>query len=397
MHLLLLLLAAATFSFAATLPELIQTALENNPELKRLERQVAAGEAEAELAGKYDNPRLSAAVNDLLLSDPNNRGLEPMQAQSIQLSQALPVSGRLDASRQVALGNLRVQELLLQKEQARITYAVKEAALTITRLHRDLDILERFEKTVAKLVEIHTLYNLESKSHYGATLKSGIIQAKLQLKRQTILSSLDAAQNHLEALLASPIPSVEIPYAMGEEKLMSVETVLATNPDLLIARQGVAVGSESLELARTLTTPDITVSAGYYQRDAFDDYVAFSLSLPLQVYGREESAVRRAMEKKSAAEARLEALRNDLTATLRSRHTSLKSARKEYAILQSVLKAQEDVMQSLTGGIQSEQSSLKEGYELVTEMFESEFELNERIFRYNRDAAFIAMLKGERQ
>ena len=86
---LLLFFSLVLLCQAQTLDALIRTAKEHNPSLAASGYEAEAKGEAVHLSGKLENPKLTVGVNDILSSDPYARDQEPMQTQSVTLSQKL--------------------------------------------------------------------------------------------------------------------------------------------------------------------------------------------------------------------------------------------------------------------------------------------------------------------
>ena len=59
-------------------------------------------------------------------------------------------------------------------------------------------------------------------------------------------------------------------------------------------KKGILKSKQNISLEKSMYSSDIKINAGYYQRQEFDDYLAFSVSYPLSTYGIEDIKVKKA-------------------------------------------------------------------------------------------------------
>ncbi len=392
---LVILLLVSVFAFSQTLEMMIDEAKRHNPRLNASGYTADAREAEAKLDGKLDNPMLTLGVNDILSSDPYARDREPMQTQSLTLSQRFPLGARLEESERMKRLEADASRLGLEEATVTLVYRIKQAVYRITKLKKNLEIISRYQTLLEEVASIHTLYNLESRTHYQMALKTEILKTSLAVRKSRTEQALAVLTARLERLTARPVDTVEHHLFLPPLPLLErLEKGIGSNIELQIKNRAVDASEAGVAAARAAEVPDITVGAGYFQRDAFDDYYALSVTIPLTVYDRENIAVVRSLKLRDARVQELADLKNRLIYEMREAYYGLDQARREYRLLEGVLADRREITASLISKIESKQSSLREGYDVIRETFESEFALAAAMLEANLHNATIEMLQG---
>src|SRR3989338_7582622 len=98
---------------------------------------------------------------------------------------------------------------------------------------------------------------------------------------------------------------------------------------------------KELKSERLSLTPDIGLTLGYASADSeFRNYWFFGVSIPLQIYGREDALIKKTQYELSAKIEEGENLKNTLSYELDSSKIKLESAQKNYALTDKILKTQ---------------------------------------------------------
>ncbi len=395
---ILMVLAWLAACQAETIPELIQKSLQVHPDLRLADARVQSAREDAKLQGLLSDPVLSLGVNDILVTDPAARDREPMQTQSLQLSQKFPLSRRLGHAEKRGEARASLEAFVLEKRRLELAYEVRKNAYTWLKLRDESAILNEYVKVFEELERIHTLYNTESSTHYEAALESRVKEGSVRMRLSETKAAKTAAKAALTALMAGEtVVSVEgnlAPEALPE--LARFLERLKTAPMVQIAARKAEAAEQGALSAQSARIPDLSVSLGYYQREAFDDYLAVGFSLPLNnLYGRAEGEEAKAKQEFSAAKAEEESLIDDLTAKVTALHATLASLKEQQKIQNEVLRAQQAILDGLDSRVQSRQAPLKSRYEVQAKLLESRLKLIELQYKYRLGYAGLIQLTGE--
>jgi cobalt-zinc-cadmium efflux system outer membrane protein len=303
-----------------TLQKALSLALLQNPTLEVFSFEQRAREARALQSGLYPNPELEILVEDAAGSG-NFNGFSRSQT-TIQLSQIVELGGKRSA-------RLRANDLF--GKLASWDYETKR-----------MDVLTEVSKTYADVLESQqqvllakSLTGLGEQFLNAVTerVKAGKVAALEKTKAEISLSSvniqlekarreLKIARRNLSALWGNNQPKFE--SALGDlfaiSSVPSLKQLLARlsgNPDLkrwameLEQRQAVV----DSELSKRI--PDLKLLGGYRRIEETDDNaLVFGISIPLQLFDRNQGSINAARHKLSKANAQKRAAEIKVTKKL---------------------------------------------------------------------------------
>ena len=106
----ILLCLMISSSFAQSLEEIINSAINNNRDLQAIEKSIQIANEQIKLSNKWDNPILTIGANDLQF-DTSRRDLEPMQAQYLGFSQNIPINDKFSLQEDIAINDKNIAQL----------------------------------------------------------------------------------------------------------------------------------------------------------------------------------------------------------------------------------------------------------------------------------------------
>jgi len=248
------------------LEELVQQAIANHPELRRL--RATAGEAWARVpqVKALPDPMAQGTVfgEPMMMADGETRG-------TFMISQTIPSLKRLDArAQQAAFEALMNQQAVLAAEQ-RITADVREAWYRLSLLQQLLQLNEANEQLLRSLVTIASSQVEVGRATAGdiilATLElSRIEEERLQLRQQ--VASRTAIMNQLLNRPADrPISTVNrladtdaYPTLASETSLDALRAIaLEQQPEIAMARLRTEATAWGIRIAKLERVPDLTL------------------------------------------------------------------------------------------------------------------------------------------
>lgn len=323
------------------LSELIQEALENNPRLESASRKVLSAERAIPQAGALPDPRITLGLMNL----PVNSfafDQEPMTGKQIAVMQMFPFPGKLSLSTDMAEFEAAAVQQQKQEVRNQIIQTVRRAYYDLYAVDRALETVQKNKELMEQLIRI-----VEIKYATGSGLQQDVLRAQVELSkldddlimwRQKRL----VAAAHLNAVLnrpaASPIdvtsPNLEAPETMNLE--FSPQEIERQRPLLIAWRERLNKAEAAVKLARKDLWPNITVGAGYSQRNDLKTgakmYDFFSMSVTLDIplfYKRKQN--QKIAEKQldfQAVEAHYANILNDVLADVEVQKAELERSRK---------------------------------------------------------------------
>ena len=290
-----------------TLQKAISMALVRNPQLDIFSLEQRAREARALQSGLLPNPQFEIMVEDAAGSG-NFNGFSQSQT-TIQLSQLIELGGKRSA--RLRAGNLfgklagwdyetKRMDVLTQVSKA---YVDVLKAQQQARLEEDLVSLgEKFLNAVAERVKAGKVAALEK-------TKAEVALSSMQIQLEKVKRELKVARRNLSATWGSAQPLFD--SALGD--LYSISPVpsmeqlvvrLENNPDL--ERWTTELEQKQAILDRELSKriPDLKLSGGFRRIEETDDSaLVFGISIPLQLFDRNQGSIDEARHQLAKANA----------------------------------------------------------------------------------------------
>jgi cobalt-zinc-cadmium efflux system outer membrane protein len=294
---------------------------------------VDAAEGRALQAGLRLNPEVEVEVEDV--AGTAGSSVFGDSVSTARVGQRLEVGGKRAARRRLAeveteLGRWDVRQLQqdLRHDTARAFTAVLAGQERLRLVQEACDLAQRLAETVSERVQAGKDAPLElSKAKVAAASR------RIELRRAE--GALQTARVVLAAQWGADAPTFS--HAAGElaaipatPALDSLLAALAANPDLARWPTETAQRAAALDVARAGRMPDVSLAAGAAW-SAVDDGATFllSVSVPLQLFDRNQGAIREANANLRQAAAERRALETELRAALVAVHQDFSTVQQE--------------------------------------------------------------------
>lgn len=275
--------------FGMEFNDLFHQALKVSPAIKAQQEKILASDQAIASEAVYKNPVLTIGVNDLPLnSDFLKRDLEPMQTQFIGITQELETFGKLDLKEAI----LKTDTLILEYELEDMKVDLyKKTALVVEKISVFDSLLELLEQKKANLEMLEDYY--EKSISVADNFKVSVeVQKKIfnvQDKMLDIQDKITSFKNEFEYLTSQEY-SVVTPANISAEFLQEDIKKSPKYKVFELKRKKLEFQSR-LEQRQKYSNVKLNVS--YNHRQNFDDYLSFSTSFALPVYGSEDAKVQR--------------------------------------------------------------------------------------------------------
>jgi cobalt-zinc-cadmium efflux system outer membrane protein len=294
---------------AESLPQLIATALTNNPELKASAARWQMFRNRIAQARTFDDPMLMLKIQNGIFNDPFNFRKDPMTQKVIGISQQLSFWGKRDLKGEVATKEAESYKWQVEERKLELRRMVAETYYQLYFTDKSQEIVN---KNIKILDDFVTLSEIKYSVGQGAqqdVFKAQVERSKMLDLRITLEQQRKSLQASLNALLYRPadtlvgqIPDFAIkPVALPPNELRGL--ALENRPLLKSLNALIEKGKAGHKLAKKEFYPDFNVSFEYMQRDSFegstgDDMYSLGVTFNLPVQ-RER---RRAMVAESSSE-----------------------------------------------------------------------------------------------
>ena len=297
---------------------LLRDALRSSPRLAEGEAEVDRASGLALQAQARPNPVASIYVENFAGSD----SYAALGGQTtFQVDQALELGGKRTA--RIAAGRATLEAARATRSQARLAFAVELAAryAQAEASERRVELTRQALDLAAEDLRVARLLVETGKE---AGLRSVQAQAEVAAARARVdgvKADSAAAFATLSAMAASPRPITSILDGLLKTADSSAATpsfLIDASPAYQTALAEREAAARRVRVERTQAVPNLTVSAGVREVAGRDVAGVVGLSMPIPVFDQNRGAISAAQAGLRAAEARLNGVRLDLEAEVRS-------------------------------------------------------------------------------
>ena len=293
----------SAFAFTAVAPPLtlavaIRNALESNPALSAARREIESTEGARMQAGVFQNPTLSAQIEDLK---------RDTRTTTVLLSQPIELGGkrgaRIDAAERgidIARAQLEVRSAELRADVTAAFFAALIAQERVQLAQRSLELAGRGSQAASNRVRAGKVSPIEE-------TKAKVAEAGVRLELVQAQGELRTGMSQLQALMARPLVlgrldgnAVAMPVAVPAETL---EARLRDAPSMRQARLEVRRFAALAELERAKRLPDITLTAGGMRDQQLGrNQAVIGVSIPLPIFDTNRGNIVEALRRQDKAE-----------------------------------------------------------------------------------------------
>ncbi|WP_299227217.1 TolC family protein [Sulfurihydrogenibium sp.] len=310
---LLILLLIFKFSFAETADQLIELALKNNPQLKKIEKELKVLESKVHVADRFPNPSFSLSFSD---------------GGKITVRQYLPWYDKLKINKHIEEKNYEAQIYAYKLEKNKIVSQIKENAYYVWLYKEKIKTLNGLENLLKDII---------NRTRDEDRLK--ILLSNIILEKINYHSNLNKKIQELKTIVNSEFSDVDID--LNENKDFSIDEAIskveAASPLIKKLENKLERDRLSYKLSREIYYPDVTLSIDYKAKEDIKN--AFSMGVGLNVYlpfwrtiSQEQSVLAQKLFVISQQEQKLELL-NNLKYILSINYEDYLSAKERLGIL----------------------------------------------------------------
>lgn len=311
--------------------ELVRQAIGRNPRLSKATFSIDAAQGKYIQAGLYPNPNL-AITGDEFGDRTGPGGI----ITAPQVTQEIVTARKLSLSQAVAAKEVDQSTLALLRDRYEVVGSVRAAFYDLYALERRIAVLDELVKLAGEAVK-----NGQTLLDNKQIARLDLVQLEVELARfrsqaEAARRELPGARKRIAALVGDPRlpvgsaagPYVDVPLYDPERTL---DTVLATHPEVRSARVGVERAQAAVRRAEVEPIPNVTLTTGYtYQGQNRSNDWLFGMSAPIPVWNRNQGNIRSARAELGAALQEIGRVENDLAervaTALRAYSSALKLA-----------------------------------------------------------------------
>lgn len=292
---LFLFCLCSSLLYGITPKQLVQNTYEKNYTITGLQKAIMGANEDIILAKKWQNPMLIFGMNDIQLDDVSRRDLEAMQAQFIGITQVIPMGDKLEYKEEIALKDKEILTLILEDKKLELQSKIYELSFSIAILEKKSKLLENYLHNISKLEQLNTFFYENNQILQTQTFNTQIMYSKVNLQKIQLDTTIKNLYVRLEEITQEKVEDLEIDLERFSKPLA---TDFTHHPKLQIQELISKKARIQAKLEEENKIPDISFNVAYFQRDnKYEDYVNFSLAVPLALYGTENSKALKAKSK----------------------------------------------------------------------------------------------------
>lgn len=373
-----------------------QAVLERNADIEAMRQAVLAAVARVRPAGALADPMLSVSAA------PRTFGSSMGTGSDIEISQALPWWGTLDARKQVARAKAEAAGDDLDALRLRLAALARGAFADWVFVHRALEINAANRAVIESLRSIAAVRYASGRAPQEDVLQADVERTLLKQQRLEWQREMSVARARMNALLDrapdSPIPvAADLPQPLSLPPEATLLRRALSQPRLraLEAEERAAEASE--RLARKSRFPEFSVSAGYnnmWPDPAMRPMVGLSFTVPID-QGKYRADIDAAHAQALEANAQFQDQKASLLADLSGSYASTREAAQSVALYRDdLVPLARDALQVALSEYGSGQGGFLEVLTAEQRQLETELALARAQSGYFRELARLEQLSG---
>lgn len=392
---IVLLVMCACALNAQTLDDFIAKVLVQNPEIRALEAGVRAVQEDAKIVGKLDNPQLDVQVTNIDFTNPTKRSIESMQQTMVGVSQNIPLTAKLNAREEAKNSSAESLKHTVSQKKLNIEFALKQSGYDLIKAKETKKIYDKYLQTLKFALELLRASNTIGNTEHNELIR-GEIEIASFMRKITDLEGEERTQiRKLQSFGTEIEEEIQIRFDMPKADVKAI--TIEGSKEYASVNTMVNSLEKELKSERLSLTPDIGLTLGYAKADSeFRDYWFFGVSIPLQIYGKEDASIKKIGYELSAKIEESANLKNTLAYELDSSKIKFESAQKNYALTDKILKTQlSHLLESALATLKTTDSSKVYVISAIKDALGLELELIDYKYDANIALAQIKMLSGE--
>jgi outer membrane protein TolC len=288
-NILITTLIFSSYASGITLDNLIALAKKKNFIIQEQNRSIEKTLYDTKLSTVWENPVLGIGVNDIQLDDVSARDLEAMQTQYISYTQSIPTNGKLNLQKDISVYDTKITTLQRDDSILKLVSTVRNYAYKIATVEKKIAVLNNYMLNLTKQKEIANVLYDNGKINQGDVVKIELKFYKLVLKKSNFEYQKEKYYIALENLVYTKVDSIE-ELSLEYKEDIGIQ-YNDTHPFVASIKEQLNQEDKKIAYEQSKKIDDLKFSVSYNQREAFEDYLSFSISIPLAIQGRENLKV----------------------------------------------------------------------------------------------------------
>ncbi|SNZ08044.1 Outer membrane protein TolC [Persephonella hydrogeniphila] len=377
----------------------IEEIIENHPKIRAIQEKLKSYENRAIYEKSLPDPVLSISVKDIHFSyQPFDRGLEPMQAVEIGISQFFPLPKKREKREQIFLKKKDALYYKLISEKQQLMYSLYTTLYKIWEIQEKLKIIDEYKKLAKDLIKLtDTLYSVGKVSQSEVFdiqyFYSNLIEREIFLKgkKDELLATLlyfSKKKIDIKPELPADIESLD----------SLIKKASKNNPYLLSIKEKIKLEDYKIKLAKLDYKPDFRFFGSYSYRDGFRDYISVGVSfnIPLWKKNRQDKKVIEQLYLKQETEKIYTDAVQKIKSEIQESFYKAVSHKEVYHLLKDTMLVQtEAVYGSIISEYQVGKKNIFDVIKAINQILSVKMKIIEEITGYNIAVKDIERLTGE--
>ena len=336
-----------------TLEKAVELALDRNPNVAAARNTIEMAEGDAVNARLHPNPALTVSNENYPYFSSNAGPFFSNQQIDVRFDYEIQTKDRLKLRTEAARGAVRREEASFENVARLLRLDVQRAYYAVLLAQSNLELAESILEQTDQVIGLNrTRYEQGEISELELTrieverlrFADDVFQVRLEVRnaKADLLALLYAPDLSADVELAadlSQIPVLAIPVEAGPAEMYRVAS--SARPDLRAALTEMERASAQNRFQRAISSPNITLGGGY-QRSGPNHSVAMGVTIPLQIFDRNQGGIIRSEAEMRRAENFAAAVRNQIELEIRQAYNALdvNQERVEYIRSQQLQRAE---------------------------------------------------------
>lgn len=358
---LCLFLEAQSFDVA------IAEAMKNNSEIKALQLQIQKLENDSKIALKWENPTISLAYNALYPLNPNYRD-DAMQSISISLSQKFDLFGKKPIESQKISLQRQIKILELKALKKKI---IKKIKIAMIKNYQDKKRIATLKNTLENISLFkHQINTSSSDFAVDEFYKMEILETKIKLRLNQITQNKNNQIIDFNEVTFQD--NQEIDFIDSFQRKWSKD-YYKNAYEFLIQKYKEQIDDESISLARRGFLSDPSLNLGYFHRQKNHDFLSFSLSFSLPLYGKEWLVLQNAHKQSQITKNTTLEVENAIKSKIKKLQNVLERKREELSLIsKSLLPNTKKLLSLYQNNISSSKVAMGAYHQALNDFLEAE-------------------------
>lgn len=314
-----------------TIAQAIEEAAARSPAITAAQAELAAAEARARQAGYRQNPELSVQVENFGGTGVL-KGARSAET-TVSLNQRLDLGGRRSARVRAARAALELEQLRLAIARADVALSVRQGFARALAARQQLEQTQERVEWATELARVAGVLVEAGREPPLRSLRARSALAQARAENEAARAEELAARTSLTALFGGGAP---VEAVIGDwTDVTSMTISVPQSLELRLAQAEIAAANAELQVQLAERRLDPAVGAGVRRVNESGDFgFVAGISLPLQIFNRNQGNIAAARQSVAAAEARRAAALAGGTARGRNAISAVEGAQRRVAALE---------------------------------------------------------------